>query len=230
VVIVPDYIWPQNLLVPRKAKASLIPFNTSGGQGFTNAEQVIGNTPGRWRLDLSDIRVVTDEQRLAWEAMEFGLRGRAKTVLMPIYRWRSGLVPWPTIAGAIVTSAPGYTVPVILAYALGQVLEGASTMTIRLDQGAPLQPGHIFGHSDRLYGITEITSVGSTGSSPPIPTYTIKFAPPIRERIEDVDALNFDSPKLRCRMSEDTAMAIEGGWDFWKSGSPNLTFWEDLTS
>lgn len=230
VVIVPDYTWPQSLLVPRKAKLSLMPFNTSGGQGFTNVEQVIGNTPGRLRLDLSEIQVKTSDQRLAWETLEFSLQGRAKTVGVPIYRWMTDLVPWPTINGVITTSAPGYTSPVILAYANAQVLEGAVSITVRLQQGAALKAGHVFGFNYKVYHITELTSVGTTGSGPVYPTYTVKFWPPLRERIELDDQLEFDNPILRCRLSDDAAMAVEGGWDFWKRGSPSLTFLEDVTT
>ncbi len=229
VVVLADFTWPQTVLVPRGAKASLVPYNTSGGQGFTNVEQVIGTTPGRWRLDLSNIQIKTVAQRLAWEAMEFAIRGRAKTVLMPIYRWQTGLVPWPTIDGVLTTSAPDYTVPVILAYAFGQVDPGATSMTIRVVQGATLVPGHIFSINEKIYAITAITATDTLGS-PPEPTYTVDIAPPVREQIDDVEQLIFDSPTMRCRLSEDTAMAIDGGWDYWKFGSPSLTFWEDVTT
>lgn len=230
VIILADFTWPQNVLVPQKAKLSLIPYNVTGGQGFTNVEQVIGTTPGRWRLDLSGIRIKEDAHRLAWEAMEFGIRGRSKTVLMPIYRWRSGLVPWPVVGGEIVTSAPGYAVQVIRAFTFGEVQPGASSMTIRLDVGSPLQAGHIFSVDEKVYAIVSIDAIGTTGSSPAVPTYTVSIVPPIRERIDDVTQLNFDNPTIRCRLSDDNAMAIDGGWDYWKSGNPSLTFWEDVTT
>jgi hypothetical protein len=233
VIILADYTWPQSgdaQLVPQKAKLSLIPYNITGGQGFTNVEQVIGNTPGRWRLDLSGIAVNTDARRLQWEALEFALRGRSKTILMPIFRWRSGLVPWPTIAGVLTTSAPGYTVPVIRAFAFGEVQPGANTLTIRVDQGAELKAGHIFSIDEKIYAIVSVDATGTTGSSPVVPTYTVTIVPPIREHIDDVAQFNFDNPTLRCRLSDDNAMAIEGGWDYWKSGNPSLTFWEDVTT
>lgn len=226
---VPDYTWPQSLLVPKKAKLIPLAFNTSGGQGFTNVEQVIGNSPGRWRLDLSEVRIKTVDQRLAWDQLEYGLQGRSRTVGVPLYRWMTGLVPWPTIGGVLTTSAPGYTVPVILAVSEGQVLEGAVTMTIRVSQGAALKAGYIFGVNYKVYAITEITAV-LTAHSPPEPAYTLKFWPPLRERIEDQDSLNFDNPILRCRLAEDLSMAVEGGWDYWKRGAPSLTFVEDVTT
>jgi hypothetical protein len=229
VFVVADYTWPQSVLVPRKAKLSVAPNNISGGQGFTNVEQVIGGTPGRWRLDLSGIKIQSAQERLAWEALEFQLTGRSKTILMPIYRWQKGLVPWPTIGGEVVTSAPGYTVPVILAYSVGLVPAGSTTMTIRVDQGDTLQAGHIFGFNEKVYAITSIDGTDTIGS-PPEPTYDVTIWPPIREQIEDVDQLNFDNPTLRCRLDQDLSMAIDGGWDAWKFGSPNLTFWEDVTT
>ncbi len=236
VIIVPDYTWPQggfagaSALVPRRAKLQPMPFNTTGGQGFTNVEQVIANTPGRWRLDLTDVRVKTDAQRLAWEIMEIGLQGRAKTVLVPIFRWMTALVPWPTGAGGVFTSAAThYAVPVILAFAETQMLEGVNTGTIRMEQGAALQAGHVFEFNQKVYFITEITANGTTVTSPIFPTYTVKFWPPMRERIEINDQLEFDNPKLRCRLEKDDSMNIQGGWDYWRRGSPSVSFLEDLT-
>lgn len=229
VVLVPDYMWPQSILVPQKAKLSLMPFNTTGGQGFTNVEQVIGNTPGRLKLDLSNIRVKTDEHRLAWETLEFQLQGRAKTVGMPLFRWMEAGVPWPTIAGILTTSAPGYASPVILAYAHALVLPGAVTLQIRMEQGGVLKAAHVFEFEYKVYFITEIIS-GTTVGSPPIPVYTVKIWPPIRERIEQDEQFEFDNPIMRCRLSEDNAMAVEGGWEKWKRGNPSLTFYEDVTS
>jgi hypothetical protein len=236
VIIVPDYTWPQggaagaSALVPRRAKLQPMPFNTTGGQGFTNVEQVIANSPGRWRLDLTDVRVKTDAQRMAWEIMEIGLQGRAKTVLVPIFRWMTNLVPWPSNAGGIYTSASThYATPVILAYAETQMLEGVVTGTIRMEQGGTLVAGHVFEFNQKVYFITEITAPGTTVTSPHFPTFTVKFWPPMRERIEINDQLEFDNPKLRCRLEKDDSMNIQGGWDNWRRGSPSVSFLEDLT-
>lgn len=229
VILVPDHMWPQSLLVPEKAKLSLMPFNTTGGQGLTNVEQVIGNSPGRLKIDLSNIRIKTDEQRLAWETLEFQLRGRANTVGVPLYRWMQYEVPWPTIGGVLTTSAPGYTPPVILTYAHAQVESGDVTIQIRVEQGATLKAGNVFSKDYKVYFITEIVS-GTTTGSPPVPVYTVKVWPPFRERIQENEQLEFDNPIMRCRLSEDNAMAVEGGWEKWKRGSPSLTFFEDVTS
>lgn len=227
VVIVPDYDWPQDILIPEKAKLIVQPFNTTGGIGFTNVQQVIGNTPGRWQLDLTGVRVKTNAQRLEWEKLEWGLQGQAFTVGVPIYRWMEGLVPWPTIAGELVTSAPGYNTPVILTYAQDQALEGTNEITIRVEQGAAIQAGYVFGINYKVYAIKAVTAQGSGGG---FTTYTCKIWPPIRERIEADDQLNFDNPILRCRLADDKQMSVTGGWDKWKRGSPNVSFVEDVTT
>lgn len=229
-IIVPDYDWPQNILVPQKAKLIVQPFNTVGGVGFTNVQQVIGNTPGRWQLDLSGVRVKTNAQRLEWEKLEIGLQGQANTVGVPIYRWMQGLVPWPTINGILTTSAPGYNTPVILTYANAQALEGTNTITIRLEQGAAIQAGYYFGINYKVYAIKKVTAQGMSSGSPSYPTYTVTIWPPIRERIEADDQLNFDNPILRCRLADDKQLAVAGGWDKWKRGSPDVSFVEDVTT
>lgn len=225
--IVPDFDWPQNLLVPQKAKLIVQPFNTVGGMGFTNVQQVIGNTPGRWRLDLSGIRIKTTAQRAEWDKLEFGLQGQAFTVGVPIYRWMEGLVPWPTVDGVVTTSAPGYTSPVIAAYADAQALEGTVTIVIRMEAGAPIVSPYVFGINYKVYGIIKVTAQGSSGG---FTTYTCKIWPPIRERIEANDRLEFDNPILRCRLADDNQMAVTGGWDYWKRGSPDVSFVEDVTT
>jgi hypothetical protein len=103
-------------------------------------------------------------------------------------------------------------------------------MTIRLDQGSDLKAGHIFSINEKVYAITSIDGVGSTGSSPVVPTFDVTIIPPIREHIDDVDQLFFDNPILRCRLADDNSMAVDGGWNYWKAGSPSLTFWEDVTT
>ena len=223
-----EFTWPQSILVPRKFKASIIAANTSGGQAFTNSEQVIGNTPGRWRIQMGGIAITTDAQILEWETLEAGLRGRSNTVLLPLYRWRIGQTPWPTIGGVVTTSAPGYDTPVINAENVGALAIGDSTATIKMIVGGTLKPGHIFGFNEKIYQIFEITAIGNDGESPPNPTYDVSFAPPLREAIADGERLEFDNPKLRCSLVADDAMA-HSGWDLWKEATPDLTFMEDLS-
>jgi hypothetical protein len=88
VIVLADYTWPgpgsgldsSSFLVPQNAKLSFIPYNISGGQGFTNVEQVLGVTPGRWRLDLSNIAINSDARA--------GLLGKFSNSICAVVRRR----------------------------------------------------------------------------------------------------------------------------------------------
>ena len=233
-----DLYWPGRLLVPAHAKAQAAPNNTSGGQSFAGAERVTGNTPGRWKLALRDIRVCMDSDGVslnqdrirAWNGIEAALQGRLNTILVPVYDYLRA--PWPVVNGKNVRPAKPASVwkdiftrytpasTAIQATANADIAAGAMTGVIALAAGSALDVCH-FEADERVYRINRVVSVSGN-------VYTVKFWPPVRETISSGTALNFDDPCLRCRLSGDEDMAIKDGFEYWRRATPSLDFVEDV--
>lgn len=215
-----DVIWPATLLVPADAKLSPLVANSSGGQAFGGSEQIVGNTPGRWKLELNNIYLSSAAQIGAWHQVEGALNGRANTVLVPIYDYPRA--PWPVVRGKqITTGSP------IAAFVTADVPVGAVTASIEVQVGSELQGYEHFGFNQKVYRLTTILSVDTGGA---YPIYSVKFKLPCRALIPSGSAIDFNDPMLRCRLDTDDAMAIKGGIELWRRAAPSLTLYEDVNS
>lgn len=231
-----DFVWPVCTLTPADITASPVSQNTSGGQSLTGREQVIGNTPGRWTISLSGVRLQTKQQVKCWEALQAALDGRNKTILVPILG--SLFAPWPVVNGkevrtygdipfddgSLFDDGAGFYLPVIDAVTVGTVAVGAVTAQIQVNYGAELEARNDFGVGDYAYRITEVLSVDETGDAP---IYSVKFRLPAREAIPDGTSLDFDKPMIRCRLASDDGMVLNR--KFWKYGdNASVSFVEDV--
>lgn len=232
-----DLNWPVRLLTPADAKASPIPFNTSGGQGFDSSEQIVGNTPGRWKIVFKNIYLDTPAAIATWQAIEAALQGRLGTVNVPACE--NPRAPWPTVNGKLLTTygatpfsdgmlfddGAGFYTPVIDAVAAADIVAGTNAASIQINFGAPLSGGHGFGFNEKYYRIRSCLSVDTSGAAP---VYSVKFTLPCRETIPAGSRLDFDNPVIRCRLESDDAMALPEGFHLWRHAAPALTFWEDV--
>jgi hypothetical protein len=226
-----DLNWPARLLRPATVTASPLAQSSSGGVSITGGEQIIGNSPGRWKITLGDIPLKTNEQIRVWAALEAALQGRVRTIRVPVFDY--GRAPWPG-SGRAVNDVPqddatiwndgsGAYTPTILAYANGDIDVGAVTGSVRIEDGGTLLPGQHFSVEESVYRLTKIESA-SMGSAGEI--YSVKFMLPARTRIPAGTQLDFSDPRARCRLATDDAMVLARSQ--WKFGTGNVTFLEDV--
>lgn len=206
--------WPRTVLVPATVTGpNPIANNTSGGVGFDQSEQIIGNTPGHWEMTYGNIAIYTSAQVLAWRALEAQLQGRLNPIRVPIYDSQR------RVAGVTAASF------------VGDVLPGAVTATIKINAGASaLVAGKLFNWGpvgfagQRLFMVSTIDGTATDGSGNSI--YDIHFVLPARERMSDGDTVGFDPLQFRCRLKTDDAMKLP--LDLLKFASPSLEWREDI--
>lgn len=241
--------WPglrasPQLLVPRQARLQAMAQTIASGPAIGGAEQSIGNTPGRWKLTLSEIPLATPLAINTWTQIERTLQGRSNTVGMPVYEYTRA--PWPLhpITGRPLTlvsqlaalnkAYPGNPLlegvdfsgwtDVIQAVSVGDTPAGAMSITIEVTFGAALKGWETFGYSEKVYGISAITGTGLISG---FPTYTCNVWPPVRTDIPNGSALEFDDPVLRCRLETDDGMALKDGLDLHRFALASVTMVED---
>lgn len=210
------FLWPRTILVPQNAGPPCpVPNNTSGGVSIGGTEQIIGNTPGRWKMTYDGIRVHTREQVLAWNKLAGQLRGRANSVVIPIYdELRS-----PDIASAWVIVG-------------GAVTKGSVTCQIKRNNAVgALEEGQHFGVlvGDDAYRLYRITSIDDIDTTDPVhPIYTVHFIFPAREGIPNGTTVTTWGGDLyfRCRLAKDDGMDMS--LSMWKRGTPSVDFVEDV--
>ncbi len=237
-----NLLWPEWVLVPKDVTPLFAEAkNASGGASPTGSEQIVGSSPGRWRIGYGAINVFTAEHERVFKTIAARIAGRAGAIMVSATVGRR-TNPWPLVGGvphigkiaAPLTDAillsdgsayrTGTYARTIAAVANNGVAAGAASgLVIKVTAGGTLKIGQIFQYGERVAMITEITATGSSGGSP---TYTVKFSPPAREAIAMNDVLDFDNPRFRARLAGEEDM---GGLelDHWKFGDPSLVFEED---
>jgi hypothetical protein len=196
--------WPATL-IPAEVGLNTSPNNTTGGQSFLGYEQVVGNSPGRWRATFGKIDIRTAAQVQAWNALAAKLCGRLIPLLIPLYDKQRA--PSPAVTAATDAAVPS----------------GAINFTINKTVGGELFEGMHFADSlhERLYRIAKIvTHVGGV--------YNVNIWPPVREAMAASASLEFNAPVFRVKLASDTEMDMD--LELLKYGSPSVRFAEDVGS
>lgn len=201
-----DVTWPYASFPPRTVAVDLVSKSASPGRTISGKEQVLQADAGYWEITLTECRIVSNDDVLAWRELEALINGRAKTVLVPAYGRK--FAPLPAGGGAI---AAALTAAVAL---------GAVTADIAFTTGGPPEPGQDFSVGEHLYRAREVTPISGD-------TYSVKFQPPAREAMLDGAAVEFERPVCRCRLKEETGMQIT--LDLLRFANPSLVFCEDGT-
>lgn len=231
-----DFVWPKCVLTPSDISVAPKAQNTSGGVSISGIEQIIGNGSGRWGVSLIGVRVFNKAQVKTWRAIEAGLGGRNKTILVPLFA--RSYAPWPIVSGKPVTTygdipfddgalfndGVGFYQPVIDAEVVSTVAAGTVTALIKINRGSDLEAGSYFSYDERAYLIRQVLDEDRSGLAP---IFTVRFSLPAREQIPSGAALNFDDPMLRCRLAADNAMDLTLlKWRF--GNAPTVSFIEDV--
>jgi hypothetical protein len=225
-------LWPEWVLTPGVLTPfHVLPQNSSGGQAFTGSEQIVGNSPGRARIGFGSIAVDTAEQQRVWQTIALNLAGRLGTIMVPAMVRR--IAPWPTIGtrqqrsivpkvltdDILFSDGSDLNAAVIAASAASAAAAGDVEVTIALERGADIRSAQVFQAGEYAYPIRRVLAVDGN-------VFTCALAMPLREAIAEDAALNFDSPRFRARLEDDTPMPIDLA--LWKNGTSSLVFVEDV--
>jgi hypothetical protein len=200
-----DLTWPYDRLPPQNISVDPTIYSGSGGRTLSGKEQVIVNDAGYWEITLDSIQIRTNDDVLLWRSIESGLKGRAKTILIPAYDRK--FAPVPAGLGSIT------------AILSGDVAVGAVQMNIELIAGGTIEAGQDFSVGERLHRIKEVLS--SSGD-----IYTVKVFPPARDAMSDNDPVEFDRPVCRCRLKDERGMDVT--LELLKYATPTVAFCEDV--
>lgn len=231
-----NLMWPEWVLRP----ATVTPLfamaqTTSGGASPTGSEQIVGNSPGRNRVVMSGISVVTAEEERVWRTIALNLGGRSGVIMVPAFGRRTA--PWPTIAQAnhlsvgkvaltdtvLFSNGAGLYRRTIIAQAASTIAAGDVTLSIKMLQGSSLLGGQIFQAGEYAYAIKQVVSSSVVGG---YQVFVVKLGLPAREAITTGDDLEFDNPRFRARLDSDDAMDLP--LDMLRFGKGSVTFLEDV--
>lgn len=234
--MVTNLMWPEWVLIPLQPTPFYIkPLSTSGGMSATGSEQVVGNTPGRGQVDLNGVRIVNYEQLRVLNAIGLNLAGRQNKIMAPTFGRLTA--PWPINGGIAQRSfhcadltdtilfSPGasYYSRVISAQAATAATAGDVALDIRMIRGSSPKSAMIFQHSEYAYPIKRVLSRTPDDDGD---VYEVTLAIPLREAVAEDADLNFDDPRFRARLTEDSPLPVQ--LQTWKRGSLSLSFEEDV--
>lgn len=238
---VPTIFFPRSLFPPRKVMPDIMPVTSGGGRAITSLEQVPTVDAGSWQITLDEVPFASSEQKRVWRNMGVLLRGRKNTCAVPIYA--TDTTPWPLDGegnpimtqdivphsdGSYFSDGVGFRTKVIYATVGAGALAGSTALIIDVVDGtaSPLQPGHFFSISNRLYGIKKIISMmDATG----VTSYSVSVLPPLREDVAEDAEVEFDDPRCICRLQTDTELR-SGVDDYANATLARVTFVEALFS
>lgn len=193
-------IWPKCVLVPGSINVDVVPSTVSPGRTFTGEEQIVQADPGFWRIRYGGIPIRTKAHALQWRETESGCNGRNNPIMVPVYE------------------APLSGVPIV-AVAQTDLDIGVARIGITQTAGADIRAGMHFSDGTWLYRVKRVLS--SSGGA-----LTVNIFPPLRAALSANDALDFNDPMCRCRLSRDNAMDVD--LELLRFASPTVSFDEDV--
>lgn len=206
--------FPVRLQREESNEWNIVGNTATAGQTSTASVDVRSDGGGLWLATMSDIRIRDKTDLAAWRATRQLCNGG----VVPINVFRLELLaPFP--AGGPTTSATsahtdatlftdgtGYVEPVINVNCPDGAALRATAMVIKLVNCAALQGGEAFSiyHSVLGWRLYEIATVEPDLSDSTL--FTITFNPPLRQRVEAGQRLEFDQPRCVMKLANASAM------------------------
>jgi len=222
------FAWPEETLPPLAIGAFVDVRTITPGPALDGTELIGATSAGVWRIVLDRVAVNSLARRLIWEAVRARLKGRSGLCQVPLYR--GPVAPWPSIAGGRrteVTFADGarfsdgtafYQQRIVVTAAAASA--GATTVVLTQVSGSRIGEGHVFGvGADRAYEIAAVTS--RAGS-----VVACTISPPLRAALASGTRVDFERPRVRCRLETDDGMAA--AFEAGRFAAPSVRFVEVL--
>jgi hypothetical protein len=223
-------VWPQDL-VPCAPEVYYDARTISGGTSLSGKEQVASRDFGIWRAVMSTIKITTDQQVLALDAMLAQLDGRAGTVMVPLFATRRA--PWaidalgrtlePGFARKDKYAAPPFAPPagfidtLISAQLQTAAADRAAVVVVNMLKGSIPIPGMHFQVGRCSHRIRQIFSVAGS-------VVTCNIRPGLRGAAAAGATVNFTSPAIEMRLVSDDQG--RGPLDMWRTKTVSLEFIE----
>lgn len=225
-------MWPQ-ILKPQTISVDPSHRNLRGTSAANSFTQVSSNSAGIWRVSFSDIPVYSTNHIRLWRAIDALAEGQLNVISLPLFDFARSpssdsdggrnLYLWYNYAsshsdGSFFDDYTGYESSYTNVATSATVAVGATTIpVIKTAPAVTLEPGMHFSISDRLYRIKKVTAQDAT-------TATLVVFPPVREFIYLSERLEFDIPRIKVRLTSDTAMKLP--LNFNRQSFPSLDFVE----
>ena len=205
----------------------------SGGPALSGFEQVVPQMIDRWQARYQ-IPMRSRGDVLMMRGLLSNLRGRAGTVALPAYENR--YAPWHTdqygrrftpkfvrhrsLDGSPYADPANINDTLITASVAGAVPAQATSLTIRITKGDPLQSGNRFSINARLYEIQAVTAVYGND-------YNVNIWPWLRFAAYAGTVVDFTTPVCEMRLvSDDQGQDAMLSLDQMKFATPILQFEE----
>lgn len=193
-------VWPKCNLVPTHIDVQIVAPTVSPGRSLTSHERPIQPDAGFWRILLKEIKAWSETEILLWREIESTLNGRNKAILIPFYEA-------PLSSTAVVAECSELAL-------IGQV-----RIVITKLAGAHITAGTHFSAGDWGYRIERV--FGTVGG-----VTSVLIWPPLRADIVQSEALDFNTPRVRCRLERDDGMNIN--LQLLRFGMADVAFVEDV--
>ncbi len=218
------YTWPYRLLTPLSQTSRLGGLTKKGGiflSGFQQRARMDGG--GLWTTTLDSITLDTREAVLAARAWAAHLQG-GTPFIMPL--WDIAMAPRPIVSGAFAKPvapadptygdwfgySPDFDAPLIVSEVDNDALLRAPQVSLRITEGSAVYGGMTFSieHETwgwRSYRVERVLSV-SPGPGDAM-DYLCDIQSPLREAINEGDAVEWDVPRVLMMATEETIAALE---------------------
>jgi len=226
--------WPK-VLKPQSISIDLAHRNLRGSAAASGFTQVVSNSAGLWRVTYNDVPLYSTAQIRCWRAIDALSEGQLNPISIPLYDFPrspssdsdsgTNLYHWynyqvPHSDESLYDDGTGHDSSYTNIQTSATVAVGATTIpVIKTAPLVTLEPGMHFSISDRLYRIKKITAQSSGAA-------TLVVTPPVREFIYLSERLEFDCPRIRVRLTSDSAMKLP--LDFNRQSFHSLDFVEDV--
>lgn len=223
--------WPE-LLRPQNIKIDIAHRSLAGPSAQSGYVQVVSNSAGLWVGTYDSIPVYSKSMIKCWRALDSLIEGRQGIISIPTWDFQRspgssdelGSNIWetrniPHSDASLFDDGSGYTTSWSNVYLSSDASTGATTLYLTInDPIIDLEPGHRFSINDRLYQIKSVSQSDSAA--------TVTIRPPLREAVSTGDRVEFDYPRVKMRLTDDSAMNITLNYN--ANVFPTLSFIEAL--
>lgn len=203
----------------------------TAGQTASSSVDIRSDGGGLWSASLNNMQFRDASYTLLWRAVRQLCNGGVNPIIVPrrdrtwapfVGGIQPVYTPIPHSDGTLFSDGTGYTQSVIYVTCEGGSHLRATSMTVNLINCGPLVGGESFSvrHPTmnwRLYEIGSAVMIDSTHAQ-------VTFNPPLREQVNDGDALEFDHP--RCTMKLVNSSSMDLNTTTWPFSTASVKFVE----
>jgi hypothetical protein len=209
-----EIVFPPKLMRELDHDWNIVGNTATAGVATGAAVDIRSDGGGFWSAALNNIQFIDQSYTLLWRAVRQLCNGGTVPIVVP--RNDATFAPFPAgprsyglithSDGTLFSDGSGYVQSMIDVKCDGGAALRATAMEITLSHCGPLQGGESFSVNHetfgwRLYEVATAIVVDSTHTN-------ITFNPPLREAVQDGDALEFDQPRCTMKLVDAAGMNL----------------------